>query len=203
MYPHNSRIKGTREAVDPLLVWAHNADPLPEPVTEAAIREYFQVGKTLWKAEKQHADLVQTINSLDLSKVEKIVGFAFSTLRDDLVRSKTIYPHRSTFQHALLITLAETISQGREHRVPCYVQDPIYDACDEKILQAHGITVVNDPNGFLMVDETTLVLSFAPNVCVKQIVTEIAKPIAMIWDTVLDEDLSDEYPMYVHFIRIV
>ena len=43
--------------------------------------------------------------------------------------------------------------------IRCYAQDPAYDAVDCEFLASIGITVVDDPKGFLEVDANTLVVS--------------------------------------------
>lgn len=46
------------------------------------------------------------------------------------------------------------------------------------------MTVLDNPRGFLEVDESTVVYSLAPEVAVRQIVADIARPALMIWDKV-------------------
>jgi len=54
------------------------------------------------------------------------------------------------------------------------------------LLSAQGIDVVGGRGSlaFTHVDENTLVFSCGPNIPVKQVVADIAKPAAMIWDSV-------------------
>lgn len=71
--------------------------------------------------------------------------------------------------------------------VACFAQDPAYDAADRTVLAMEGISVLEDPYGFLAVDETTVVISVAPSVPVRQIVADIARPAAMIWGRIVDD----------------
>ncbi|KAL1902239.1 hypothetical protein Sste5346_001215 [Sporothrix stenoceras] len=71
--------------------------------------------------------------------------------------------------------------------IDCFAQDPAYDAADRAVLAMEGISVLEDPYGFLAVDETTVVISVAPSVPVRQIVTDIARPAAMIWGRIVDK----------------
>ena len=75
--------------------------------------------------------------------------------------------------------------------VDCYAQDPAYDAADRAVLAMEGITVLEDPHGFLAVDETSMVISVAPSVPVRQIVADIARPAAMIWGRIVDDNAAD------------
>jgi hypothetical protein len=44
------------------------------------------------------------------------------------------------------------------------VQDPIYIEIDKKIVQNLSITILEDPLGFLEVDDTTIVVCYLPNI---------------------------------------
>ncbi|CAK7202955.1 hypothetical protein SEUCBS139899_005682 [Sporothrix eucalyptigena] len=76
---------------------------------------------------------------------------------------------------------------ARPITVECFAQDPAYDAADRTVLAMEGISVLEDPYGFLAVDETSVVISVAPSVPVRQIVADIARPAAMIWGRIVDE----------------
>ena len=91
---------------------------------------------------------------------------------------------RSSFQHALLLTLRDILGEkmaNSNNEILCYAQDPAYTTTDEAILEEHGITVLDDPKAFLEVDGSTVVFSCAPNVPVKQIIADIARPAIVIW----------------------
>jgi hypothetical protein len=73
---------------------------------------------------------------------------------------------------------------GDRKTIKCYAQDPAYTATDKSLLEQAGVTILNDPEAFLEVDESTVVLSVSPSVCVRQIISEIARPAIMIWDPI-------------------
>ncbi|EAL87725.1 hypothetical protein KXW29_004631 [Aspergillus fumigatus] len=56
------------------------------------------------------------------------------------------------------------------------------------VLEKSDIKVLEDPEGFLEMDDASLVFSCSPNICVKEIVVDIARPLALIWCTVKDKD---------------
>ncbi|KAJ6573678.1 hypothetical protein B0H10DRAFT_1705766, partial [Mycena sp. CBHHK59/15] len=60
--------------------------------------------------------------------------------------------------------------------VLCFAQDPIYSVIDKQLLAQHNIACCDDPRGFLEVDKWSLVISIAPNIPVKQIITDLARP---------------------------
>ncbi|KIH93036.1 hypothetical protein SPBR_02633 [Sporothrix brasiliensis 5110] len=87
----------------------------------------------------------------------------------------------------IAVKAATTREAPQPVAVDCFAQDPAYDAADRAVLAMEGVSVLEDPYGFLAVDETTVVISVAPSVPVRQIVTDIARPAAMIWGRIVDE----------------
>lgn len=119
--------------------------------------------------------------------VTKIIAFAMGTISLRGHHGCT----RSLRQHALVLTIRSILNEesrgggsgaavGRE--LACFAQDPDYSEVDRAVLREHGITVLEDPQAFLDVDEESVVLSFAPNVPVKQIVADIARPAMIVWE---------------------
>ena len=153
-----------------------------------------------WMSSEQCTQL-QSLDILrrDVGRIKKIVAFACGSITRSGERSRG----RSCYQHGLIKTLREILIQARhddvnltkeqrEEQIQCFIQDPAYTDIDRKVLQNdYGIaTILENPEGFLEVDDSTLVLSFSPNVPVRQVVVDIAKPAVMIWDRVwrdLDE----------------
>ena len=76
--------------------------------------------------------------------------------------------------------------------IRCYAQDPAYVDSDKELLKTIGIETIEDPKGFLEVDEKTLVVSVAPNVAVRQIVADLKWPGAMLWNTVKSMEIEKE-----------
>jgi hypothetical protein len=71
--------------------------------------------------------------------------------------------------------------------IPCLAQDPVYSDVDQAVLEQHGVRVIEDPVGFPELDNSTAVISVAPDVAVKGVVTDLAYPALIIWD-VLEND---------------
>lgn len=143
---------------------------------EFFFHSHLQEWKTSSAYQQLRSSLVSTLKTT--IKINKIVGFAFGSIARDE------YSIRSAFQHALVVTLRDIVSEKYESRledIPCYVQDPIYTDIDRVILDKHGVKVLDDPDGLLEVDNSTLVVSCSANAPIKQIVSDIAYPVAMIW----------------------
>jgi hypothetical protein len=133
-----------------------------------------------WKTSSAYRRLRSSlISTLKMTiKINNVVGFAFGSI------ARNEYSIRSAFQHALAVTLREIVSEKYESKledIPCYVQDPIYTDIDRVILDKHGVKVLDDPDGLLEVDNSALVVSCSANAPIKQIVSDIAYPVAMIW----------------------
>jgi hypothetical protein len=71
--------------------------------------------------------------------------------------------------------------------VTCFAQEPAYHAADKAVLGAEGVVVLDDPRAFLEVDEASVVVSVYPDIPVREVVADIARPAVMIWGRVTDE----------------
>jgi hypothetical protein len=162
--------------------------PLPDlPLEEA--EKLFKTSLEEWESSEQCKQFRSIITSANCHEgITKIVAFAcgrFSSVTPDSRYSRA--NARSGAQHALIFTLRDILSNmwvGDRKTIKCYAQDPAYTATDKSLLEQAGVTILNDPEAFLEVDESTVVLSVSPSVCVRQIVADIARPAIMIWDPI-------------------
>ncbi|GKZ68442.1 hypothetical protein AnigIFM50267_003150 [Aspergillus niger] len=127
------------------------------------------------------------------STITRIVAFGLGTLGKAEFGNVSV---RSYAQHAAMLTMATILKEARISKgqdVQCFAQDPWYDEKDVDFLRGLGITVVNDPEGFLMIDEHTLVFSVCPNIPVRQIVADVQWPAAIVWNSPLPEGQMNEW----------
>ncbi|KAK4183493.1 hypothetical protein QBC35DRAFT_542961 [Podospora australis] len=96
-------------------------------------------------------------------------------------------------QHALALCLRDHFEEKQGHKVQLFAQDPDYRRIDRQILKGKiaGFKILEDPWGFIEVDEETLVISIAPTAPIRQIVADIARPAMMIWCPVFKPDDPD------------
>ncbi|KAK2604141.1 hypothetical protein N8I77_007096 [Diaporthe amygdali] len=118
-------------------------------------------------------------------KITKIIAFSLGSISggEDLDRSIT--------QHVLVLTIKDVLKKmiaDADVEIRCYVQDPEYSDVDRTALAGAGIEVLDDPQGFLEVDDSSVVLSFDSAVPVRQIVADLARPAIMIWNKVRSEE---------------
>lgn len=94
-------------------------------------------------------------------------------------------------QHALILAIRDIVEKlqtaGQAAQIECFAQDPVYTETDRRLLRSFGIKDLDDPRGFLEVDDDSLVISFSPSIPVRQIIADIARPAVMIWDYVKSE----------------
>jgi hypothetical protein len=152
---------------------------LPEPETRAILQQE----KAKWDASAACRELMATLQGIAdvgrLPRVAKVVAFACHS------PSRADAAGRVAMEHALVLSIRDFFAQQNPTTtVPCYAQDPVYQDVDREVLAELGMTVLDNPRGFLEVDESAAVFSLAPDVAVRQIVTDIAKPALMIWDKV-------------------
>lgn len=139
------------------------------PYDELLIK--FQAERNRWESSTGREKFRDIVTSTGVPPIRKVVAFACGPMS-----YSDRFPQRGALQHALILTLRDIIGQ----HVECFAQDPAYADADKKVLQHEGIQVVDDPRGFLEVDEHSAMISVAPNVPVQSIICEIAKPSLMI-----------------------
>jgi hypothetical protein len=126
--------------------------------------------------------------------IRRIVALACGTM------TRTDHSYRcSMVQHALALALREYLASRQETGdqsnnptggIECFAQDPAYTTLDKRILKEAGFAVVDDPGAFLEVHERSVVISVNSNIPVRQIVADLPRPSMVIWDRVVDRDLS-------------
>ena len=154
------------------------------PQTLEGTKDTFLNAQRQWEESEPCKRLISALQNIPTSvKVERIVALSCGSVARD----------RSSVQHALALTISKalTAKQSETESVPCYAQDPCYSSVDESLLAEFGIDVLDDPDGFLAVDDSSIVLSIASDAPVKQIIVDLAKPAAIIWDKVDLDDTSD------------
>lgn len=143
----------------------------------------FQKHMQIWKQSDLHSRLVPILESSAAKlDINKIVGVALGSITR-LEES----PNRSAVQHAFLLTVRDWLFK-RKKEFPCYVQDPVYNAVDQSILGEHGVDIIDDPRAWLEIDEKSILFPCAPDMPVKEIVADIARPAVVIWERVTFRD---------------
>lgn len=168
----------------------------PPTVDDKYIRRFLLGKKRSWLQSPGCKELLKQAHLFqDLAcPVTKIVGFGFRTM----VNTHRGMERTRAFQHLAMLTVREMVEeiQGTKNQVQCYAQDPHYEDVEVLALASKsiGIKILPDPEGFLMVDDSTIVMHFFAGIGIGDIVMDLARPVAMVWD---GTSLSEEHPEYV------
>lgn len=148
--------------------------------TEKYFREMIQV----WEARKSCKKLKSVLSSeASGHKINKIFGTACGSLA--MAETDGI-----AYQHAFLLTVREWLkrrdadTQTPDIKIPCFIQDPGNTSVDKEVLPKFDMTVVDDGDAFINVDEQSVWLSIGPDIPVKEVIADIARPAVVIWTLV-------------------
>lgn len=171
--------------------WMSREDKPDPPGDFTASLDLFRTSYAAWEDSAAWAEIRATLRSLRLPcRITKVIGIANGTFA--ITPSDPEGYARSAVQHALLLTVKKALQADgmAEDEVACYVQDPAYTAADRAVLREYEMQVVEDPEGFLLMDAATVVFSCAPNICVKEIVADIVRPAVLVWCRVKKDDYA-------------
>jgi hypothetical protein len=128
-----------------------------------------------WKASQHFEQVQDVLASVEIPfAVTKVIGLGLGPL---VVKSRVF--ERCAFQHALISVLRQKFSISSS----ACVQDPAYTQRDRNILHSAGLTVLEDPQGLLELDEYSILLAISPNIPIKDIVADICRPGIIIWNS--------------------
>lgn len=167
--------------------------PIEKTITSfQELQAIFEAGAREWEQShdcQQLRNALERIPSSTLNGISKIVAFACSTMAYD----EPICQKPSIAQHAMVLTIRDFLHRKNGSQIRCFAQDPAYTEIDKAVLQHTGITVLDDPRAFLEVDEASFIVSVGPDVPIRQIVLDIARPAAMVWDKVKSREETFEF----------
>jgi SRR1 len=153
-------------------------------------RDFFEKNLGVWKDGQQCESFMSILASKsDYFKdgVSNVIAFgcgSFVDIDDDELNT------RSSVQHASLLTirefLREVLDDADDKKI--LAQDPAYTPTDKEILKKWEIETVDDPDGFLELDDRSVVFTCSPSAPIKQIVMDICRPLVLICNTVVMED---------------
>ncbi|KAK3292441.1 uncharacterized protein B0H64DRAFT_228647 [Chaetomium fimeti] len=168
------------------------------PSDYATASRKFEQAKQSLEGSELFAQFKSTLASVTIPPgINKIVALGCSTMAwPNEARAMT-----SMTQHILALTIRDFLASGYATEAPgesrpeikCYAQDPMYTPTDEQVLGEAGFTLVDDPRAFLEIDEASVVISVYPDIPVRQIVADIARPAVMIWNRPRDPDPEKTY----------
>jgi hypothetical protein len=133
-----------------------------------------------WRTSQHYERLQEVLATIEVPfTLTKVIALALGPL---VLGSQVCKRH--ILQHALVSALHSTLVQRGILSVLSerYVQDPAYTQRDRDILRAAGLTVLGDPQAFLELDESSVLVCINPEVPVKDIVADICRPGIITWN---------------------
>lgn len=150
---------------------------------EKVVRE-FREASELWEKSEEGQNFKTLLrSSASEHGIKNIVGLSCGSLC--LPNNKNV-----TEQTAILLAVKNWLEETSEEQdISCFIQDPMNTPLDKEVLSDIGFEMVDDPRGWLEINERSVVLSVGSNVPVKSIVADTARPAIVIWDRVPDRDV--------------
>lgn len=154
--------------------------------SDGAVR-HLEDAVTTWEATRSYQQLRSLLLSPETpNNITKVIRFGCGGLLSNSL---------GWYQHALILTLKSILASRyygiTRNKIRCYAQDSGYIDADKRVLDESGIAVLDNPDGFLKVDDSSVVISFSPNWPVKQIVADIARPAILMWSMVSENAEED------------
>jgi hypothetical protein len=138
-----------------------------------------------WFKSAEFKKLTSCMNLYKLDTITKVVCFGLG----DLSRDEWYFPEdgpRAALQHAAAMTVARLVKEKTGNSVLLYSQEPYYFEPVKQVVKEQGFMVYEgagcSTHGYVDVDENTIVVSISPNVPVRSIIADIARPAVMICD---------------------
>ncbi|KAJ8129739.1 hypothetical protein O1611_g3893 [Lasiodiplodia mahajangana] len=134
----------------------------------------YQAIEKQWKTSQHYEQVQELLASVKIPfAVTKVIGLGLGPL---VIKSQVF--ERVVFQHALVSVLRQKLSIS----LSPLVQDPAYNQRARDILYSAGLTVLEDPQALLELDESSILLTISPGLPVKDIVADTCRPGVIIWN---------------------
>ncbi|KAI0858398.1 hypothetical protein F4860DRAFT_317585 [Xylaria cubensis] len=138
-----------------------------------------------WKTSQHFEQVQDVLASVEIPfAVTKVIGLGLGPL---VIKSRVF--ERCVFQHALISVIRQKFSISSS----AYVQDPAYTQRDRNILHSAKLTILEDPQGLLELDEYSILVTINPNIPVWDIVADICRPGIIIWNNLIPDSTSLSY----------
>ncbi|KAI5857448.1 hypothetical protein GGS23DRAFT_587480 [Durotheca rogersii] len=166
----------------PPIMWLRDDHPVYRipPTPPAEDFSAYQAIERQWRTTQHYERLQEILATVEIPfALTKLVALALGPFT---IKSRLL--DRPVLQHALVSAIHSTLVQRGILSLSSerYVQDPAYTQRDRDILDSLGLTVLYDPQAFLELDESSVLVCISPNPPVNEIVADICRPGIIIWD---------------------
>ncbi|KAI0100961.1 hypothetical protein GGR51DRAFT_551141 [Nemania sp. FL0031] len=156
--------------------------PLPPAPPEEDLTTYWAI-KRQWKTSEHYAQLQEVLANVEIPiPLTKVIALASGKL---VVQSQV--NKRRVLHHLLVSDLHSTLVQ-RGFILPAassakpYIQDPDYTQRDKDILRSAEFTILDDPQAWLELDNSSVLVCINAPFPVADIVADICRPALIVWD---------------------
>ncbi|KAI9676465.1 MAG: hypothetical protein M1817_000622 [Caeruleum heppii] len=130
--------------------------PIPKGCTLPQLQEEFARHETTWKNSTCHDALErrlrQAVDGMGSARLKRCVCVGLGSLSGERSRRISMVQLNCLRQCLKILAAIHQIDQ-------IYAQDPVFNSLDEQLLATMNITVVQDPEAFDLIDETTFLLA--------------------------------------------
>ncbi|KAI1400726.1 hypothetical protein F4819DRAFT_497134 [Hypoxylon fuscum] len=164
----------------PMRIGAIIRSPAPP---EEDLNTYWAIERQ-WKTSEHYAQLQEVLTNVEIPfPLAKVIAVASGKL---VVRSQV--SKRRVIHHSLVSDLRSTLVRRGFFLLTAlstksYVQDPAYMQRDKDILRSAEFTVLDDPQAWLELDESSMLVCINAGFPVADIVADICRPALIIWDS--------------------
>ncbi|KAI1781540.1 hypothetical protein F4818DRAFT_436731 [Hypoxylon cercidicola] len=139
-------------------------DIQPPAPPEEDLNTYWAIERQ-WKASEHYAQLQEVLTNVEIPfPLTKVIAVASGQL---VVLSQV--NKRRVLHHSLVSDLRSTL-------------DPAYKQRDKDILRSAEFTVLDDPQAWLELDESSVLVCINADILIADIVADICRPALIIWD---------------------
>ncbi|KAI0190762.1 hypothetical protein EV127DRAFT_481001 [Xylaria flabelliformis] len=150
----------------------------------------YQTIEKQWKTSEHYTQIHEMLAKIEIPfTLTKIIAVALGPL---VVNSQVLQGR--VFQHSLVIALYSTLVRRGTLSVSSkpYIQDPAYTQRDRDILCSAKFIVLDDPQAWLEINESSVLVCINADIPVRDIVADIGRPALIIWDR--NQDSSNTTP---------
>ncbi|KAI0406607.1 hypothetical protein F4802DRAFT_595964 [Xylaria palmicola] len=168
------------------IIRARNANVKDSPLRPAPPGEDLTTYRAIerqWKTSEHYAQLQDVLANVEIPiPLTKVIALASGRLFYQLQVNK-----RRVLHHSLVSDLHSTLVR-RGLFLPAasstkpYIQDPAYAQRDRDVLRSAEFTILDDPQAWLALDESSVLVCINADFPVAEIVADICRPALMIWD---------------------
>ncbi|KAI3323079.1 hypothetical protein HD806DRAFT_497860 [Xylariaceae sp. AK1471] len=164
----------------PIILLGDNPEYRKPPAPPEEDFSTYQAMERQWKTSQHYERLQGMLAAIEIPfTLTKVIALALGPL---VLGSQVCKGH--VLQHALVSALHSTLVQRGILSISSerYVQDPAYTQRDRDILHSAGLNVLDDPQAFLELDKSSVLVCINPEIPVKDIVADICRPGIIIWN---------------------